>query len=369
MKNKKTLTENPALVSFLASVGALVLGLLVGIITLMIFNISKTGFGIKQILTAGFSSVFKITKVLYKATPILMTGLSVSFAYKTGLFNIGASGQFTVGAFFALFGAMVLKLPWWACLVLAMIGGAVWGIFPGLFKAYFNVNEVITAIMFNWIGLFLVNLLVSNIPIMLSNYHGGSTSERTAKLQIAGEQAILPTLGLDKVFNSSYVNIGILIAILFAILIHIVLNKTTFGYELKACGFNKDASNYAGINAKRNIILSMIIAGALAGVGGGLYYLSGTVQYVIEKSVTAMGFNGIVVALLGNSSPLGSILSAFFISYIQVGGEALQPVYVQEMIDIIIAAIIYMSAFSVLMQNVIVDFFKKKKDKKEGAVE
>jgi simple sugar transport system permease protein len=127
----------------------------------------------------------------------------------------------------------------------------------------------------------------------------------------------------------------------------------TFGYELKACGFNKDASIYAGINAKRNIVWSMVISGALAGIGGGIYYLSGTAQYTLVKSLLTMGFNGIPVALLGASSPIGIIFAAIFISYIQVGGEALQPEYAKEIIDIIIAVIIYLSAFSLLVKGIL----------------
>ena len=141
------------------------------------------------------------------------------------------------------------------------------------------------------------------------------------------------------------------IAIFVALIIWVVMNRTTFGYELKACGYNRFASDYAGINAKRNIMLSMTIAGALAGIGGGLYYLSGTAQYTMVKSLLSMGFNGIPVALLASSNPVGTIFSALFVSYIQVGGDALQPEYSREIIDIIIAAIIYLSAFALLMRG------------------
>ena len=171
------------------------------------------------------------------------------------------------------------------------------GRFPGLFKALFNVNEVITSIMFNWIGMYLVNLVFANMPIMLASAWGASNSDRTAALSAANPGAIIPTGGLEKLFGDSpWINISILIAILVAIVVWVVLQKTTFGYELKACGLNKDASQYAGINAKRNVVLSMVIAGALSGLGGGIYYLAGTVQYVITKSILDMGFNGIPVS-------------------------------------------------------------------------
>ena len=148
-------------------------------------------------------------------------------------------------------------------------------------------------------------------------------------------------------------NIGIFFAIFFAILMYFVLNKTTFGYELKACGFNRNASEYAGINAKRSIVFSMVISGALSGVGGGLYYLAGTGQYSLLKALVPMGFNGIPVALLASSNPIGTIFSALFISYIQVGGDAMQPEFVREIIDIIVSVIIYLSAFALLMRSVI----------------
>ena len=258
-----------------------------------------------------------------------------------------------VGSCCALVTGVAFGWPWWASMIAAMIGGAVWGLFPGLFKALFNVNEVITSIMFNWIGLFLTNLIFSNIPQMLANFWGDAQYDRTAALAKANPGAIIPTAGLDQALGSTYMNISIFITIFFAIVIYIVLNKTTFGYELKACGQNRNAAVYAGINAKRNIVLSMVIAGAMSGIAGGIYYLAGTAQYVMDKVLPAMGFNGIPVALLASSNPIGTIFSALFISYIQVGGEAMQPKFATETIDIIIAVIIYLAAFSLLMKNLI----------------
>ncbi len=355
---KKKLQENPAFISILASISSIVLGLAFGYLMLVVFNPSKSWNGIQNLLFTGLASKEKFAKVLYQAAPLIMTGLSVGFAYKTGLFNIGAPGQYTVGAFFALYVGIVLKLPWWCAMLASMFGGALWGVFPGLFKALFNVNEVITAIMFNWMGLFIVNLLMSNIPEILADYYGGSVRNRTANVATANPDALIPKMGLDEFFSSSYMNISIFIVVIIAVIIYIILNRTTFGYELKACGFNKKASQYAGISANKNVVLSMIIAGALSGIGGGVYYLAGTVQYTIEKSLLAMGFNGIPVALLANSNPLGIIFSALFISYIQVGGEALQPEYAKEIIDIIIASIIYLSSLSLFMKSFISKKFK-----------
>ena len=355
-----------AIFSISASLISILIGLILGLILLFIFDSDRAMVGFEALVGTGVSTPEKFAKVLYQATPLILAGLSVAFAFKTGLFNIGAPGQYTIGAFCALFAAIVLGTPWYVSLIFAMIGGAIWGILPGLFKAHFNVNEVITCIMLNWIGLFLVNLLVSNIPQMLQNYWAGSITNRTVNLALVekfyGVQTTIPKAGLDTLLGgSSYMNISIFIAIGIAIITYIILNKTTFGYELKACGFNKNASTYAGINAKRNIVLSMIIAGGIAGIAGGIYFLSGTAEYVIEKNLMSMGFNGIPVALLASSNPLGVIFSSLFISYIQVGGEDLQRYqFSSEIINIIISAIIYLSAFAFLIKLFIEKIFSKK---------
>ncbi len=352
--------------SVLASVVSILVGLLLGLLLLILIKPGMAFPKFWRMLSGGLSAAPKFAKVLYQAAPLIMTGLSVAFAFKTGLFNIGASGQYTVGAFAALACAIIFQMPWYLCLLASFIAGAVWGIFPGLFKALFNVNEVITSIMFNWIGMMAVNLLCMNIkkggklimlPVAWIEKNG--LMDRTVSLSVANPNALIPKLGLDKLLNSNYMNISIFIAIVCAIVLWVILNRTTFGYELKACGNNKNASIYAGINAKRNIVLSMMIAGAMAGLGGGIYYLAGTAEYTIQKTLLAMGFNGISVALLATSNPIGAIFSALFISYIQVGGESLQPTYAKEMIDIIISVIIYLSAFALLTKTIISRFIGK----------
>lgn len=353
MEKNRHFFASQGFTSCLASLVSIAFGLIFGLVMLFVFNADSALYGFGKMMTTGFATSEKLAKVLYQSAPLIMTGLSVGFAFKTGLFNIGATGQYTVGAFCALVAVIQFQLPWYMGLIAAMIGGAIWGAIPGICKAQFNVNEVITSIMFNWIGLFTVNLALNNMPMMLANYWGATNKDRTASLGSANPGGIIPKLGLDKLLDSNYMNISIFIAIILAILVWVILSKTTFGYELKACGFNRNASIYAGINAKRNIMLSMIIAGALSGIGGGIYYLSGTAQFTLVKSLLGMGFNGIPVALLASSNPIGTIFSALFISYIQVGGDAMQPEFAKEMIDIIIAVIIYLSAFSLLMRGVI----------------
>ena len=365
MKQFKQKLASPAYVGFISSVITILAGLLFGFLLLLALNAPAALDGMGALLSNGISNLNSFAKVLYQAAPLMMCGLSVGFAFKTGLFNIGAPGQYTMGAFCAILLATQFQMPWWVCLLGSMVGGAVWGLFPGLFKALFNVNEVITSIMFNWIGVYLINLIFANLPMTLANYWGATNSDRTADLAKANPDAMIPRLGLDKLFGSTYMNISIFIAIILAIVMYVVLNKTTFGYELKACGLNKNASLYAGINANRNIVLRMVIAGALAGIGGGLYYLAGTGQYVLEKAILSRGFDGIPVALLANSNPVGTIFTALFISYLSVGGSAMQPNFSTETVNIIISVIIYLAAFSLLVRNLLGQALKPKATKED----
>ena len=379
--------------SLLASLTCILMGLVIGFLALLILGwitlaqdgntvsfgemLGKTwNSGFKAILSGGFYKTANamgmgVRTEILQAAPLIMTGLSVAFAFKTGLFNIGAAGQYTVGAYFALFGAIVLKLPWWACLLASAIGGAIWGAIPGFFKAYLNVNEVITAIMFNWIGLYGVNTLI---------YQGGSgpmyntNTTKTYTIKQVSPDSLLPTFNIpigDKgYFGKMFLpTIGIFIAIAVAVLIWVVLNKTVFGYELKACGFNKNAAKYAGINDRKNIILSMTIAGALAGLGAGLFYLSGSKEWepLVSTSLPATGFNGISVALLASSNPIGCIFSAIFISHITVGGGFMDAgIFPSEVSSIISGVVIYLCAFILLFRSGIRKFFAREPKKAAG---
>ena len=391
MKKKNTAprlgSAQSVLGSLLASVFCILAGLAIGFIVLFVLGwitmaqegvavtfaemLQKTwSSGFKAILHGGF---FKAANVMgmgvraeiLQAAPLVMTGLSVAFAFKTGLFNIGAAGQYTVGAYFALYSALMLKLPWWACLIAAAVGGAIWGAIPGIFKAYLNVNEVISAIMFNWIGLYGVNTLIyqaGNGPMF------NIKTAKTLTIKQTSPASMIPSFNV-KVGDANYFadmftpTIGIFVAIAVAVLIWVVLNKTVFGYELKACGHNKDAAKYAGINEKRNIVLSMTIAGALAGLGAGLFFLSGSKEWepLVSTALPAAGFNGISVALLASSNPVGCIFSALFISHITVGGGFMDAsVFPSEVADIISGVVIYLCAFSMLFKSGIAKIFKGK---------
>lgn len=354
------------MVNFSSSILAIICGLLFGLVILVVSNPGQAFYGFMMVLQGGFTDGIQgIGQMLYLATPIIMTGLSVGFAFKTGLFNIGASGQFTAGAFAAVFvGVKFTFLPpgvhCLAALLAALLAGALWGLVPGFLKAFFNVNEVIASIMMNYIGMYLVNMLIQRTVY---------DQVKNQTLPVAAG-ANLPKAGLDKLFPGTNINIGILIAILFVVIIYIILNKTTFGYELKACGKNPDASKYAGINEKRNIIMSMVIAGGLSGMGGALLYLANSGKYMQVLDVIAPeGFSGISVALLGLSNPIGILFAGLFIGHITVGGYNMQLFdFVPEVIDIIIAAIIYCGALSLLFRTLIHKFQMQKGKKAEGAV-
>lgn len=347
------LASSEAFLSVAASLVCIVIGLLLGVVVLAIINAQHAiGDGLMVILQSGIKSPRNMGTVLANAAPLIMTGLSVGFAFKTGLFNIGAAGQYTLGAFGALYCAIVLQLPWYLCLLAAMILGALWGAIPGFFKAYMNINEVITSIMFNWIGLYMVNDIMygkGQSPM----YDLATT--KTYSLRKVAPGSMIPSCGMSDHFGKlQSVTIAIFIAILFAMIVYVVLNKTAFGYELRACGFNKNAAQYAGINDKRNIILSMTIAGALAGVGAGLYYLSTVAEWnpQVSTALPAIGFNGISAALLACSNPIGTVFSSLFISYITVGGTKLSTqYYTKEIADVITALIIYLCAFSMLFRS------------------
>ena len=336
--------------AYLSSVIAIVVGLLVGYVILLISNPSQSLEGFIQIVTGALTHGTKgVGQIFYYATPIIMTGLSIGFAFKTGLFNIGTPGQFIVGAFGGIYVGIkfsgIGSTHWILALLAAILFGAVWALIPGILKAFCNVNEVISCIMMNYIGMYLVNYLIKNDAALYNNLKNESNPVANA--------AQIPKMGLDKLFPGSYVGGGIIIAFVFVILIYIILNKTTFGYELKAVGYNKDASKYAGINEKRSVIVSMLIAGALAGLGGGLLYLSGSGKYIEIVDVLAVeGFTGISVALLGLNNPIGIFFAAIFIAYITQGGFYLQLLsFSPEIINIIIAVIIYFSAFALILKN------------------
>ncbi len=336
-----------------------------------IFNIGKNANGK---LIFGFNGT-NFGNMLFRATPLILTGLSVALAFKTGLFNIGAAGQYLISTAATLIIALSIPttvvpplLVWFLAIHGGIIVGALWGAVPGLFKAFLNVNEVITCIMMNWISANIVTMLFDKeIGPFKTLLDPSGTKNWAYVFKTTHNNVATPKLGLDHIFKGSQVNAGIIIAIIIAILIFIILNKTTFGYQLKACGSNKFAAKYAGINDKVCTIVSMAIAGGLAGAGAALYYLSGNTEFAWEtyQSLPAVGFNGIPAALLACNNPIGVIFSSSFISLLDINGMQLKYMtpYNEHITSIITAVIVYFSAFSLMFKQ----FLDKKtrKTKKE----
>ena len=373
------LWDRDATKTVLASLASIVIGLLVGCIVILVVGYTSDNLSAKSAwegvrivlgsifstgrsdgaLTFGFNPV-STGNMLFRATPLIMTGLSVAVAFKTGLFNIGAPGQYLMGTMASLMIALSIPsetvppaLIWLIAFLGGMAAGALWGCIPGLVKAYLNINEVLASIMTNWIAANLVTWCfeVSNFKNVVEN----TKTNYIYKTTFNGVQT--PKLGLDKLFPGSQVNGGIIVAIVIAILMYILINKTTLGYQLKACGSNRHAARYAGIKDKRNIVLSMAIAGALAGGGAALYYLSGNTEFYWQtyQSLPATGFNGIPVALLAANNPIGVVFTGIFMSMLDIAGQQLTSLtpYNEYLTDVIIAVIVYLSAFSLVIKMLI----------------
>jgi simple sugar transport system permease protein len=366
--NKTSLLRKDGFQTILASLVCILGGLLVGWLVLLIIEPS----GAFQAILAVIKSFFRYPgalklkyfgQTLTRTVPLLMCALSVLFAYKVGMFNIGVAGQYVAGACAGLYAALAWNLPWYACLVLAMAAGAILGGAAGLLKTKCNVNIVISGIMLNWITLYLTNLILGTVK--------SPTSPYTKGLQGTNPAALIPSLGLGKFFNNEKsVTIAIPLAVIVAVEVWVILNKTKFGYELKATGNNYNAARYAGMKENRNIILTMMIAGALAGMGAGLLYLTGIEEWETTiASVPGMGFNGIAVAFLGGLNPLGSILSAFFIQYITFGGGNVDlQVYCSQISSLISALIIYLCAFVAFFKFFMGNVLRKQEEKKAAAL-
>ena len=371
-----TIFKKEGVRSVIASLISIAAGLLAGCLIIVIIGLcnhnspSELWNGIRLVIAGMFCTetdasgalVFgfnasKIGNMLFTAMPLIMTGLSVAFANKTGLFNIGASGQYLAATCATIFVALSLPatvMPAWLIWLLALLAGfaagAIWGAIPGILKALLNINEVISCIMTNWIAANLVTWLfdISNFKNVVEGTKNGYIYKTTFN------NVATSKMGLDKVFPGSQINAGILIAILFAVAAYIIFKRTTFGYELQACGMNRYAARYAGINDKRKIVVSMALAGALAGVGASLYWLSGNTEFVWStyQSLPAEGFNGIPVALLASNNPLGVVFSGMFMSMLNVNGQQLKNLtsFNEYITNVIIAVIVYMSAFSLIIK-------------------
>ena len=378
--------KNQVLKQILASILCIICGFVVGLLVMLFITIindkltlSNFSEGVKYLFSGPFSSTIKSTvkrntgNMIFYITPLIMTGLSIAIAYKTGLFNIGAPGQYLMGTMTSLLIALQIDCSnsrtagifvWILAVVAGILAGALWGAIPGIFKAFFDINEVVVCIMTNWIAANIVTWVFSKQQSLINIPEGKSAYLiKTLKLK-----TFTPTFGLDKLFPFSYIDGGIIIAILVAIILFIIMSKTKLGFELKACGANKHASKYAGMNEKKNIILSMLIAGGLAGMGGALYHLNSGIELQygsIYANLPDYGFNGIPAALLANCNPIGVIFSATFLRYISASGSRLQMAgYNAYIASIISSVIIYFAGFSRLFITIL--SIKKKKKLEEN---
>ncbi|MGN0714433.1 MAG: ABC transporter permease, partial [Anaerovoracaceae bacterium] len=372
----------------LSAIISILIGMVVGTLIILIVGLTKDGISGKGIwegirlvflgvfstgrsggaLTFGYNPV-NLGNMLFRATPLVMTGLSVAVAFKTGLFNIGAAGQYLMGTMGTLTVGLTLGntdcpvfIAWLAAFLAGMVLGALWGAIPGVFKAYLNINEVITCIMTNWIAANLVTWWFDAHEVFKNSAEGGKIGYI---IPLKNVGVVTPKMGMNILFPGSQANGGFWIACILAIAMFIMLSRTTFGYELRACGSNRHAARYAGINDKRNLIFSMMISGALAAAGASLYYLSGNTEFFWStyQSLPAEGFNGIPVALLAANNPIAVIFTGVFMSMLNVAGTQLKSLtaYNEYISDIIIAIIVYLSAFSMLIKQVL-----NGRDKKKG---
>ena len=368
MKQKfGTLLRKDSFQTLLSSLVCILGGLIVGYLVLLIIEPS----GAFEAILAVMKSFFRYPgalkmkyfgQTLVRTVPLLMCALSVLFAYKVGMFNIGVAGQYVAGACIALYAALAWKMPWYVCMILAMMAGGMLGAFSGWLKTKCNVNVVISGIMLNWITLYLTNLILGTVK--------SPTSPYTKPLMGTNNSALIPNLGMGELFmGERSVTIAIPLALIIAVAVWVVLNKTKFGYELKATGNNYNAAKYCGMKENRNIILTMVISGALAGLGASLLYQTGIEDWETTiSSVPAMGFNGIAVAFLGGLSPLGSILSAFFIQYITTGGGNVDlQVYCSQISSLISSLIIYLCAFVAFFKFFMQARLRKAEEKKAAA--
>jgi simple sugar transport system permease protein len=348
--------------SLKTSLIAILAGIIFGFIILFIFHPLQSLSAIFEMILGPFRNGLRgFGDILYKAAPIILTGLAVGFAFKTGLFNIGAPGQFVVaGAVTVIVGQMSginSNVHWIIALLAGTAAGAFWGLIPGLLKAFANVHEVVATIMMNYIGIHMASLLINRYAYRISGYASIKPS------------ALLPKWGLDVIFqHPPMIDISILIAIVMSIIIWYVIDKTTFGFQLKAVGYNFEASRYAGINEKRNIVLSMVISGALAGIAGACLYLGGT-KMTTAPILAGEGFAGITVALLASSNPIAIIFAGYFIAHISIGGSLIRVFgYQGEIASIVTASIVYFMGIGIMIQYFLTAIHRHREEKKKAKI-
>ncbi|WP_243385701.1 ABC transporter permease [Bacillus kexueae] len=334
---------------------AVVLGILVGSIVMLVSGYNPIE-GYSALLYGAFGDPYYIGETIRQVTPYILAGLAVAFAFRTGLFNIGVEGQLLVGWLAAVWVGVSFELPKVIHLPLAILAaaaaGALWAFIPGILKARFKVHEVIVTIMMNYIALHVTNAIIRSV-----------LSDKGFKSEKVHESASLRSDFLQSITDYSTLHYGIIISLIGAVVMWFLLEKTTKGYELRAVGFNQHASHYAGMNVNQNIVLAMVISGAFAGVAGAMEGLGTFENISVKGGFTGVGFDGIAVALLGGNTAIGVVLAAILFGSLKIGAlempsSAGVPV---ELVDIIIALIIFFVASSYLIRLILTRLKKEGK--------
>ena len=349
-----SLLKKDATKTVITSLWCALIGLILGFIILLFINAKEAAYGMTSVLgnylifTNPQDRLNYFGQTLAKTAPLIAMSLSILVSYKAGLFNLGASGQYSIAVIVISFLGIGLNWPWWIVMILAMISASAFAMISGALKAYFNVNEVISGIMLNWIALYLTNGILSNSTNVWDSAHSETYTISNSS------NAYIPSIGLDKVFaGNAIVGLGMILILIVVAIIFILFKKTTIGYELKATGLNGDAADYAGINKIKNIFIATGISGALAGLAAVLSLQNGFTAWRLGSTPPEIGFQGISSAFLGGLHPIGVIFSSYFIVHITEGGSMITDLgFSPEVASIMTSAIIYLSGFVVFVKEV-----------------
>ena len=354
-----SLLKKGSIKTVVTSLWCALLGLILGFFILLVINPSNAAYGMTSVMgnylifSESLDRINYFGQTLAKTAPLIAMSLSILVSYKTGLFNLGASGQYSIAILVIYLLGAGVNWPWFIVMIIAMIAAALWSMITGLLKAFFNVNEVISGIMLNWIALYLVNGILSNAG---ENIWDGAYSETVAIT--SASNAFIPSIGLDKLFaGNSIVGLAMILILLVVVIIFILLRKTTIGYELKATGLNSDAARYAGISKVKSILIATAISGALAGLAASFNIQNGFTTWRLSSVPPEIGFQGISSAFLGGLHPIGVIFSSYFIMHITEGGSMITDLgYSPETASIVTSVIIYLSGFVFFIKEVIKKF-------------
>jgi simple sugar transport system permease protein len=349
-----SLIKKDATKTVVTSLWCALLGLILGFLILLCINATNAAYGMTSVL--GNYLIFSspqdrlnyFGQTLAKTAPLIAMSLSILVSYKAGLFNLGGSGQYTIAVIIISFLGISANLPWWFVMIVAMIASAIWSMISGALKAFFNVNEVISGIMLNWIALYLANGILTNSPDVWDPAHSESITINNTY------NSFIPSIGLDGLFaGNSIVGLGMILILAIAIIIYILFNKTTVGFELKATGLNGDAASYAGINKVKSILIATAISGALAGLSASLSLQNGFTCWKLSSITPEIGFQGISSAFLGGLHPIGIIFSSYFIVHITEGGSMITDLgFSPEVASIMTSVIIYLSGFVFFIKEI-----------------